>query len=58
MLTPKVFKTRNYVKYPGVAFGKSSAPVKKKPVVLLFGWLGASKKNLDKYSKMYNAKGI
>jgi len=32
-------------------------PEEKRPLVLLFGWAGASQKNLLKYSDLYNRAG-
>jgi hypothetical protein len=51
------------VKFPGLKYGapKLMYPPEEqanKPVVILFGWLGASERYLSKYTKLYQDKGM
>jgi hypothetical protein len=51
-----------WIKYPGLRYGAPKIPYTPedqahKPVVLLFGWLGASERHLGKYTQLYQDKG-
>lgn len=51
-----------FLKYPGLHYGAPKlkyAPEDQvnKPVILIFGWLGASERHLAKYTKLYQDKG-
>lgn len=50
------------IKYPGIKYGAPELMFEPhesihKPVVLIFGWLGASERHLSKYTKLYQDKG-
>lgn len=51
-----------WVKYPGLHYGEPKLPYSpadkaNKPVILLFGWLGASERHISKYTQLYQDKG-
>lgn len=54
----KRFLTRTLIRYPGVTYKKGiNHEVNKKPLIFIFGWLGAAPKYINKYESMYNRKG-
>ena len=51
-----------FIKFPGLKYGAPKiryAPGEEvnKPVVLIFGWLGATERYVSKYTKLYQEKG-
>lgn len=50
------------IKYPGLKYQAPKLMYEpkdqaNKPVVLIFGWLGAQERHLSKYTKLYHDKG-
>lgn len=50
------------IKYPGIKYQAPKLMYEpkdqaNKPVVLMFGWLGAQERHINKYTKLYQDKG-
>lgn len=51
-----------FIKFPGLKYGEpkiryATGEEVNKPVVLIFGWLGATERYLSKYTQLYQEKG-
>jgi len=63
MLRSIVTWPAKFIKYPGLKYGEPKlryAPGEEvnKPVVLIFGWLGATERYVSKYTQLYHDKGM